>query len=489
MVIKKLASQTFVYGLSTVIPKVINYLLAPYLTYIALGSSDFGVMSYFYAIIPFVFALLLIGMESAFFRFIGKADSDGEKREIFNTIWTTSLLLSTIFISLVLIFNKHIYSSIGDNFHPSIIILVALIIVIDVASAMPFANLREQERALKFSLIKTLSVIVNIIFVIFFYSILPLVKEDATFSWMWIDNFGCGYVFVANLIASTVTLIITLTTLKRVRLSINFKVLKGILMFSIPLFIGGLAGTANELLDRFFIEGLLPEDVRWSELGVYSATLKITAVMIIFTQMYRYAAEPLFLARLKKEDFKAGNADAMTFFVIVSTIIFLGVILYIDIFKFLIAPEYRVGISLVPKLLLSGALMGIFLNLNFWYKYVEKTHFAIIITGAGLIISIGLNLWLIPILGLDGAATAKLSATFFMVILSYYFNQKYYPIPYKIRRIAEYIIYAALLFIIAKYMNIESVWLNYSLRTVMLLSFIFYAIKRENILLLLNKKV
>lgn len=476
------------YGLSTIIPKVINYLLAPYLTYIALSEWDFGIMSYFYAAIPFAFAILLLGMESAFFRFVGKGESEENKFLVFNTVWSSTIIFSAVFLCAVILLQDKIVNLIGGNFAPSIVSIVALIIVVDVISAMPFARLREEQRPLRFSIIKSLSVVVNVAFVVFFYSVLPLVKDSVFFGWMWVSDFGSGYVFVANLIASIVAFIMAFRLMKNVRFNINLPILRKILLFSIPLFIGGLAGTANEFLDRFFIEDFMPKEIAFAQLGIYSATLKITALMVIFTQMYRYAAEPMFLAKLKKEDFRDGNAEAMTFFVIVSIILFLGVTIYIDVFKYIIAPEYRSAMSLVPMMLISSGLMGVFLNLNFWYKYVEKTHFAIIITTLGLSVSVALNVWLIPEIGLRGAAYAKLASCLFMVGLSYYFNQKYYPIPYKIWRIAEYLVVAAIIFYIAKYMNISNVWLNYVTRTLLLLSFVIYAIKREKILLLLRKK-
>lgn len=488
MIIKKLAGQTLIYGMGTVIPKVINYLLTPYLTYITLTQSDFGVMGYFYAIVPVVFAILLLGLESAYFRFAGKESNECEKQHLFNTLWSSTLLLATVFLALVLLFKNAIYNFMDADFAPSIIWIVALIIFVDVAVSIPFARLREQQRSIRFSTIKALSVVITVLFTIFFYSALPLLKENALFAWMWVEDYGCGYVFVANLIGSFSSMLMILPLARGAKLTIDMKLLRTVLLFSIPLFLGGLAGISNDLLDRFFIEGMLPSDIRWSELGIYTAATKITALMVIFTQMYRYAAEPMFLAKFKNDDFKTANAEVMTFFVIASIAIFLGVTLFLGVFQYIVSEEFRGAMSLVPVMLISAGLMGIFLNLNFWYKYVEKTYFAIIITVSGLIISVLFNLWLIPFWGIEGAAWAKLASMFFMVALSFYFNQKYYPVPYKLWRMAEYTVLAAAIYFVAKYMNIENMVLNYTIRALMFLLFIGYAIKREKILLLLKKK-
>lgn len=487
MIVKKLAGQTLIYGMGTVIPKVINYLLTPYLTYITLTQSDFGVMGYFYAIVPIVFAILLLGLESAYFRFAGKENSDQEKQYLFNTLWSSTLLLAAVFLALAVLFRDSIYTLMDADFAPSIIWVVALIIFVDVAVSIPFARLREQQRPMRFSTIKALSVVITVLFTIFFYSVLPELKETRLFGWMWIENYGCGYVFVANLIGSFSSLLMVLPSVGRVKFTIDTKLLKTVLVFSIPLFLGGLAGISNDLLDRFFIEGMLPSEIRWSELGIYTAATKITALMVIFTQMYRYAAEPMFLAKFKNDDFKTANAEVMTFFVIASIAIFLGVTLFLGLFQYIVSEEFRGAMSLVPVMLISAGLMGIFLNLNFWYKYVEKTYFAIIITVSGLIVSVLFNLWLIPYWGIEGAAWAKLASMFFMVALSFYFNQKYYPVPYKLWRMAEYVVLAAVIYFAASYMKIENPILNYTVRSIMFLLFIGYAIKREKILLLLKK--
>lgn len=494
MIIRKLAGQTLVYGLSTIIPKVVNYLLTPYLTYVALTEMDYGVISYMYAAIPFAFAVLLLGMETGFFRFTGKVlegavsgvsaersavGERGSSELVFTTVWGTTILLSALFLGLTVLFTDEIYALISMDFAPSIIPLVGGIIFLDVACATPFAKLREEGKPLTFSLIKGLSVLVNIVLTVFFYSALPLLLDNGCFSWMWIGDFGSGYIFVANLLASFVTLIVVMCYVPVKRMRVSLKLLRKILFFSIPLFIGGLAGTANEFLDRFFIKEFLPKEIAQLEVGYYSATLKITAVMVIFTQMYRYAAEPLFLARLKKSEFGSNNAAALTMYAVVSMFIFLVVTVYLDLFKYIVAPEYRSGMSLVPILLIGNALMGVLLNLNFWYKFIDKTYFAIIITGSGLAVSVITNVWLIPEMGIRGAAIAKLLSAVFMVAVSYYLNQRYYAVPYQLKRVGEYAILTALLYYVAQNIYIDMWVLDFVVRGMLILVFVGYVSLRE----------
>lgn len=487
--IRKLAGQTAIYGLGTIIPRFVNYLLTPYLTYsLALNEYNFGVMGYFYATIPFVVAILTMGMETGFFRFCGKAESLQEKDRLFSTILTAFTLSSVLLMVLVSIFQQNIYDAIGQVYAPQIISIVGALIATDVISSISFAKLREEGRAKRFTIIRASNVFINVGFVVFFYSVLPLIKDYPLFSWMWVDDFGAGYVFVANLIASILTMFMLRSTFRGARLRIDPKLLKSVILFSLPLFVSGFNGIANDFIDRQLLAVLAPHDVAMDQIGLYSATLKITAIMTIFTQMYRYAAEPMFLSKLKKDDFNKDNAEAMKFFIIVSLIIFLGVTLFSDIFILLVSPAFREGIGLIPILMFAGLLSGVMVNLSFWYKFNDKTYFAIIITGIGLIITIITNIALIPSLGYTGSAWGRLVSTLAMVLISYFLNQKYFPIPYDIKRIGEYFVLAGVLFGLSYLTgSAPAVW-KYPANSILMLIFVAYTIKREKILLIIKRK-
>ncbi len=485
--IRKLAGQTAIYGLSTIVPRLINYLLAPYLTYYALNTEEFGVMGYFYATIPFGLSLLTMGMENAFFKFTGKYESAKEKRDVYNTSLSFVICLCALFLTAIYLFQDNIYSLISMNFAKEIIMLSALIIVVDTINALPFARLREEQRSIKFTVLKAVSVLINVTFVIFFYTVLPLIKENPSFEWLWIENFGAGYVFVANLIASTATLIFLYLTYLDFRFRINLKLLKTILIFSIPLFISGFSGTANEFIDRQMMAILIPESKALSEIGIYTATLKIASLMVIFTQMYRYAAEPLFLSKMKKEDFKENNAEVTKFFVISSLTIFLFITLYIDIFEKFVGSDFRGGINLIPILLIANILLGLQLNLSFWYKFIEKTHFALTITIIGLSVNIGFNMIFMSSMGYTSAAIAKMLSMLSMVAYSYYLNQKHYPIKYDLKRILEYSLLTFVLFAMGNNIKLDSWILDNTLNTALLLSFVIWVSYREKILKRIKK--
>lgn len=486
--LKKLAGQTAVYGLSTIIPRLINYLLTPYLTYVALNEEQYGAMGYLYASIPFGLSLLTMGMENAFFKFSSKHTPHKEKLDIFNTTTSFISILSILFLITAIWFQDSIFATISvfatmdKDFAKSIISITAGIIAIDAISSIPFARLREQQHSFRFVTLKALSVIINVLFVVFFYSVLPEIKSYNLFNWMWIDNFGVGYVMLSNLIASGVILIILLFLFQDFKFHINKKTLKTILLFSIPLFISGFSGTANEFIDRQMMLFLLPKETNLMEIGVYTATLKVAGLMVIFTQMYRYAAEPLFLSKMDKNEFKNNNATVVKFFWITSMTIFLFITLFIDIFKYLVDADLRSGMHLVPIFIISNILLGIQLNLSFWYKFINKTHFAIYITLIGLSVNIIFNLLFMETMGYSSAAIAKMLGMFSMVVVSYILNQLYYPIKYDLKRIGEYTLLTAFLYFAGQCIEINSFILDNLVNLALLLSFVLWAMYRENIL-------
>ena len=482
MILRKLAGQTATYGMSTIIVKFINYLLTPYLTNI-LTESQYGVQSYYYSFIPFGLTLLTMGLETGYFRFVGKSETAEEKNRVFSTIFTTVSLTSLLFFIAVCLFTGPIYRFTADLGAGSIslIPIVGALIAINAITAIPYAKLRAQELAKLFLATRLINVLVNVFFCVFFYSVLPLFKDSALLGWMWIEGYGAGYVFIANLIASITTLFMLLPQMEGVKLHIDRKLLKALLLFSAPLLISGISGTANEFIDRQLLAILLPTDIKMSSVGIYSGVMKVAALMYLFIQMYRFAAEPFFLSNVKKEDFKLANAEAMKYFIIVSVMIFLGITLYMDIFQYFIGAPFRVGLRIVPILLLSNMFIGIYVNLSFWYKVTEKTHFALIITLAGLAVTIILNFALIPLLGYEGSAWARLGCEGSMVLLSYFLNQKYYPIPYDLKTIFKYMGAGAVIYTISVVLPIEHTALRLLANTILFITFILFFIQQEKI--------
>ena len=299
------------------------------------------------------------------------------------------------------------------------------------------------------------------------------------------SDFGVGWVFVANLAASLITLIAILPTTERTRPEIDKQLLRKIFAYSLPLLIGGVAGTAGEFLDRQMIKYILPEDISMAQLGVSGAITKIAVVMTLFTQMYRLAAEPFFLANFSREEFRESTAAAMKYFVMVSMAIFLGITLFRDLFALIVGRDFREGIDILPIILAGNILSGVWLNLSFWYKREEKTRYAVYVTFVGLGVSIVACLTLIPLTGgYIGAAWARLAAEASMVAMSYYLMRRYYPVEYDVRRIAEYVVAGVALYLVAEVFAEQyqpRAVVQYGVNVGLMVAYFDYAVWREKI--------
>ncbi|MBR4963893.1 MAG: polysaccharide biosynthesis protein [Alistipes sp.] len=475
--LEKLAKQTAIYGISTIVVRFLNYLLTPYYTRI-FTPDEYGIVTDIYALIPFALVVLSMGMESSYFRFTTRAQEEGgdieaNKRKVFATTWGITSLGATIFFAIVWLLSTPISKAMGAAYvaHPEYVTIVAAIVMLDVWSIIPFSRLREQGRAMRFVLLKAVSVLLNVGLAIAF-GIVGL--YDTTF--------GIGWVLIANLIASAVTFIALLPSTNRTIPRIDRALLRKIFIYSLPLLISGIAGTANEFIDRQMIKYLTPEATAMAELGVYGAIVKIAVVMTLFTQMYRLAAEPFFLAGFKKEEFKEANAASMKYFVMASMLIFLGIVLFRDLFALIVGKSFREGIDILPVVLLSNVLAGIWFNLSFWYKREEKTKYAAYITFLGLAVTIGLSFLLVPKFGYRGAAWVRLIAEAAMVVQSYRLCRKHYPIPYDLRRIGEYFAIGAIAFVASEYgLSMFGKGIHLAGNVVLLCGAAGYAIWREKI--------
>ena len=477
--LEKLAKQTAIYGISTIIVRFLNYLLTPYYTRI-FDQGEYGIVTDIYALIPFALVLLSMGMESSYFRFTTRAEDEGgdirsAKRKVFATTWGITSLAATLFFIVIWVLNMPISRVMGEAYvaHPEYVTIVAAIVMLDIWAIIPFARLREEGRAMRFVLLKALSVLLNVTLAIAFGGV-----------GLYSTSFGVGWVLVANFIASLVTLIAILPSTDRIAPRIDWALLRKIFVYSLPLLISGIAGTANEFIDRQMIKYLTPgsEAEAMAELGGYGAIVKIAVVMTLFTQMYRLAAEPFFLSGFKKEEFKEANAAAMKYFILASMLIFLGIVLFRDMFALIVGSRFREGIDILPVVLASNVLGGVWLNLSFWYKREEKTKFAAYITFLGLAVTLGLSFVLVPKMGFRGAAWVRLAAEAAMVVWSYTLCRKYYPMPYDLKRIGEYVALTAVIYalseIAAPHLS-HTLWLG--LNVMLFGAMLIYAAWREKI--------
>ena len=475
--LEKLAKQTAVYGISTIVVRFLSYLLTPYYTRI-FGQETYGIVTDIYALIPLALTLLTMGMESSYFRFSAKAEEAGgdvraAKRRLFATTWGVTSLAAVVFFVLVALFRNGVAGLMGEAYaaHPEYVVWVGLIILFDVWACIPFSRLREQGRALLFVGIKALNVVMNVALAVAF-----------GVAGLFATEFGVGWVFVANLIASVVTWLVILATVDRTVPKINWALLAAVFAYSLPLLVGGLAGTANEFIDRQLIKYLVPEGAM-AQVGIYGAITKIAVVMMLFYQMYRLAAEPFFLSNFKKSDFVQMNAAALKYYVMASMLIFLGIALFRDVFALIVGRDFREGIFILPVVLGANVLTGVWLNLSFWYKREEKTSLAIVVTGAGLVSMLVFGFWCIPVWGYYGAAWARLASESTMVAVSWWLNRRFYPTPYDWRRIGEYVAAALAVFAVCEAVTAcgGNKLIAYAFNIVLFAAYALYLVRRERI--------
>ncbi len=469
--IKKLASQTAVYGLSSIVGRLLNYLLIPLYTNIFL-PAEYGVVTELYSYVSFFAVIMTYGMETAFFRYVQKENIDTNK------VYATSLIsiLSTalLFLFFGFIFIDNIAQWLNYENHAWYILCFMLIIVIDAITAIPFAKLRSENKAFKFAAIRLVNIFINIALNLFFILLCPIwQKANPNF----VNNFyhpeiGVGYIFISNLVASIITVLLLLPQFK-IKFDFDKKLWNELLRYALPLLVVGLAGMVNETADRIMLKYLLPIGSNvMAETGIYGACYKISIIMTIFIQTFRYAAEPFFFSHSKNKGENQVYADVMKYFVIACAAIFLVTLLYIDIVKFFVGKNYWAGLPIVPILLLANWFLGIYFNLTVWYKLTNKTGYGAAISIFGAVLTIVFNALLIPKLGYYGAACTTLICYASMMLLSYYQGQKHFPINYDLKKIIGYILCAIAIYLCSRLFVGLNLSIKLMINTALFFSFI-----------------
>ena len=484
--LKKLAGQTIIYGLPTIVGRFLSYILTLFWSYVFIHPEGFSAVPYFYAIVPFLLNILSYGMETAYFRFSMK---NSENKAVYSTSLFSILISTTIFLVSVLLFSKTIALQMGYPSHPEYVVWFALILTFDTLAAIPFAKLRIENKALRFAMIKTINIITYIFFNLFFLLFLPWTAKHAdssifyhTVSLIYNPQIGVGYIFIANLIASITTIIFLIPEYFKISYTFDKALWKELFKYAWPLMILGLAGSVNETFDRVIMKWIIPESAHPDyQLSVYSVCYKLSILMTIFIQMFRYAAEPFFFIHASQSDSKTIYSTVMTWFIIVCSFIFLSVMLNIDIVKMVISSEYRVGLEIVPILLIANMFLGIFYNLSIWYKLTDKTKLGAMVSLIGAGITIILNFILVPIYGYIGAAWATLICYFAVMVISYFLGQKYYPINYNINKFALYLFAALTLYALNYAFRDNNLPLQIIINNLFLLPLIWLVIKTEKI--------
>jgi O-antigen/teichoic acid export membrane protein len=450
--IKKLAGQTMWYGVSSIAARFLNYLLTPFLTG-ALTKADYGKMSLVYSAIPVLNVLFTYGMETAFFRF---ANKDADKKKIYNTAATSVIISTLLFGFTLLLFNDQLATIAGVGNYPELIKLSIFIIMLDTLTIIPFAKLRLDSKPRKYAFIKVAGILINIFFTFFFLLWCKNATEKDPTSF-WANFFSTKhnpvyYIVLANLFQAIVTLLLLYKEVLTIKLRIDPQLWKQLLKYSAPLIIVGLGGVINEVMDRQMLHIWVPGDANFKEeqVGIYSACYKLSILITLFVQAFRMGAEPFFFKQAESENPQRTYARVMKFFVIVISIMFLVVALYLPVWRKFIADKHWEGLKVVPILLLANMFLGIYYNLSIWYKLGHKTSAGAYITLTGAAITILINYFFIPYFGYMACAWATFFCYGSMMVFSFVWGQKEYKIPYAWKKLCAYMVIAVLLFFIHK---------------------------------------
>lgn len=487
--IKRLASQTMIYGIPTIVGRFLNYFLVPLYTY-NIATQDYGVVSELYAYVAFLMIVLTYGMETAFFRFSQEYD----KAKVYNTALVSLLTSTTFFLLVTFICLNPICRAMEYENHPVYIALFLLILSLDAIRAIPYAWLRRENRAKRFALVKSVDIFSNIAFNLFFIALCPvLYRMDVGLVTFWFrpDDLVL-YIFVSNCFASFISLLLLLPQFRLFRWRPDKTIFKKMICYGLPVMFGGLAGMVNETFDRIALKHLVTvpqgmNDVaeiaryKMSQIGIYGACYKLSIVISLFIQAFKFAAEPFFFSKMKLSDAKKSYSEIMTAFVAFLCLIFLVVMGYIDVFQYFMGRDYRVGLSVVPVLLMANIFLGIYYNLSIWYKVTDKTRWGAYIALIGALITLLGNYLLVPLISYKGAAWTTLVCYLSIALICYFVGQKFYPVAYKVKKIAMYILLSVGLYIAMSFFadKTESSLVRIAFNTVLIAIYLAIAFKSD----------
>jgi len=482
-----LGSQTLVYGLSSIVPKFLSYLLNPLYAY-NFASMELGKITILYTYVIFLNIILTYGLETGFFYFSRK---EGNSSKIFGTSFYSLLATTSFFVFIALFYLDTIAKLLQFSDNPNYIFWFIFIIGFDTLSAIPFAKLRFQNKAFRFAFLKLLGVTLNVILNFVCIWLIPLLNRK-----FGLSIFGSNYqpdievIFICNFISSFFVLLLLLPSIFKDKPQFDFSLLKRMLIYSLPLMIAGLAGNINDTVDRIFLQYLLPKNVdALAEIGIYGANIKLAVLMVLFVQMFKFAAEPFFFNRKTSEDQNQVLADVTKYFILFGLLIFLGVMSYIDILKYYVGPEELwAGLKIVPIYLLANLMLGVYFNLSFWYKLSGKTYYGLLIMLCGAGLAIVLNIILIPRFSYFGSAIIHLVTNTAMTVLSYYLSRRYNPVNYQFKIIFGYVALAMVVFVVAYFINTPNIYINLVKNTFALILFALYLEKKEHLFSLFIRK-
>ncbi|MFD0863084.1 oligosaccharide flippase family protein [Sungkyunkwania multivorans] len=465
--LKRFLKDTVIYGLATVLPRLMNFILVPLHTE-KLGTVSYSENTTFYVYAAFFNVLLTYGMETAFFRFFSKHQ---DQKRVYSTVLISLTVTTLIFLATVWSFNGQIADMVGlrlDYFN-----YLLGVLVLDTLVVAPFAYLRATNRPIKFASIKIANIVIYVLLNFFFLWAIPKFSWEFSF---YEPEHLVQYIFIANLAASAFTFLLVTPYIIRTELVFQTAIFRELIKYGLPIMVAGLAFVINENLDKLLIKDMIDEDT----MGAYAGCYKLAVFMTIFIQAFRLGAEPFFFNHAKEKNAKETYAIILKYFVITGSIMLLGIVAYLDWLKPLIVRDesFWKAIAIVPIVLLANLCLGIYHNLSIWYKLTDKTRYGMYISIMGAIVTVVFNVVMIPVLGFMASAWATLAAYGGMMIISYLLGRKHYPVPYDLKRIALYLLIAVLMSAVS-FHYLRGQYLMNTLFVFVFLSVIFFAERRE----------
>lgn len=464
--LKTIFKDTAIYGLSSIVGRFLNYLLVPlYTAKFSAASGGYGIITNIYAYVALILVLLTFGMETTYFRFTNKTHTDSQ------TVYSTTLIsvgtVSLLFTVLVLLLLSPISQLMGYGEHPDYVGVMAATVAIDAFLCIPFAHLRQQKKALKFAALKLLNIVMSILLNVFYF--------------VWMNGNDVGYVFYINLFCTAMLAVCLITEYTGFRWRLDSKLLRIMLSYSWPILVLGIAGILNQTADKMLFPYIYQGADMREQLGIYGACSKIAMIMAMITQAFRFAYEPIVFAGVKDKDQHEMYTQAMKYFVIFTLLAFLLVVGYMDILKYIVRnQDYWVGLKVVPIVMAAEIMMGIYFNLSFWYKLIDKTIWGAVFSGIGCLVLLVVNIVFVPKYGYMACAWGGFAGYGVAMLASYFVGQKYYPLAYPLKEIGMYVVIAVVLTMaMYKVHEDQPMWLSLTVNTLLILIFVAYIVQRD----------
>lgn len=474
-----LAKQTAIYGLSSIIGRFLNYLLVPIHTHrMAAESGGYGIVTNLYAYTALLLVILTFGMETTFFRFSNKEGVNPNKA--FSTAGLSVGFVSLVFLLLVSVFLQPIASALDYATHPEFVEIMAIIVAFDAFQSILFARLRYENRPLKFMALKLSFIIMSLMLNLFIFYLAPYLKQHYPTMMEWYQaSYQVGYIFIANLICTVLVTFGFIPEIKKLKSGIDFPLLKQMLNYTWPILLLGLAGILNQVADKIVFKKIVPGLEGEEQLGIYGACVKIAMIMAMITQAFRYAYEPFVFGGKSDKNDKLLQAKVMNYFIIFTLLAFLAVVMYMPILKYLVGEDYHAGLRVVPIVMMAEIFMGIYFNLSFWYKLIDKTWWGAVFSGIGCAVLLAINFIFVPKYGYMACAWGGFAGYGVCMVLSYLVGQKKAPIPYDLKSAFMYFAVAVALYYAQKFIHIENTILTLVVNTALLLVFFAFICWKE----------